>query len=93
MQEILVAEINHVFEKIQVATLKVYSHLEVGDSVRIGGPKTSFYQLISSMEKDRNKIDAADPEEDVAIKVDEPVKKGDLIFKIIQDEDSNPNQA
>jgi CxxC motif-containing protein len=51
----------------------------VGDTVKIAGHGAEVVQTISSMQIDKAAIEKAKKGDDVAIKVDQPVKAGDEV--------------
>ena len=55
-------------------------------SILILGHSTDLTQPVRSMEINHQKIHAAGPGMEVALKVDEPVRKGDLVYKVVQPE-------
>jgi putative protease len=59
--------------------------LDVGDKIHILGHTTDFVQNVTSMEIEHKKVTSVGPRDDVALKVIEPVRNGDEIFKIIQE--------
>lgn len=83
MEEKIVGFVKHVFKRISVAVLEVSDNFEIGDNLRFTSKKEGFYQIASSMEVNHQKVNIARKGDDVAIKVDQPVKKGNLVFKVI----------
>jgi len=57
---------------------------EIGDHLRFTSKNEGFSQIASSMEVNHQKVNIARKGDDVAIKVDRPVKKRDLVFKVMQ---------
>ncbi len=74
-----VGKVTHYFDKIGVAVLKLSAKLAVGDVVKFSGRGNEFTQAISSMQVNHNPVAAAKPKDDVAVKVDMPVKEGDVV--------------
>jgi len=56
----------------------------MGDKVHFLGHTTDFEQNATSMEIEHKKVTAVGPGDEVALKVIEPVRKGDEIYKIIE---------
>ena len=79
-----IGQITHFYNRISVAVLDLTDNLELGDKVRILGHTTDFIQNITSMEIDHKKVTAVGPGDEVALKVIEPVRKGDTIYKVNQ---------
>lgn len=82
--ETKIGQITHFYNRISVAVLSLTDELEVGDRIHILGHTTDFIQNVSSMEIEHKKVFSVVPGDDVALKVTEPVRKGDLIHKIIE---------
>ena len=80
-----IGEITHYFSGIGVAVLQLNDELRVGDGVHILGHTTDFVQEIESMEIEHQKVDAVGPGSDVALKVNQKVRSGDAIYKIIEE--------
>lgn len=85
MMERHIGHITHFYNRISVAVLSLTDLLELGDAIHILGHTTDFYQNVSSMEIEHKKVFSVGPGDEVAIKVIEPVRRGDAIYKIIED--------
>lgn len=81
-----IGEIIHYFNKIGVAVLDLRDDLSVGDQIHVIGHTTDLIQTVESMEIDREKVDAAGPGDDVALKVEARVREGDELFLVTGDE-------
>jgi putative protease len=77
-----IGHITHFFNGIGVAVLSLTETLELGDKIHILGHTTDFIQTVTSMEIDHKKVTSVGSGDDVAMKVDEPVRNGDAIYKI-----------
>ena len=82
--ETKIGYITHFYNRISVAVLSLTDTLELGDRVHIFGHSTDFEQNITSMEIEHQKVTSVGPEDEVALKVIEPVRKGDVIYKILE---------
>ena len=82
--ETKIGYITHFYNRISVAVLSLTDTLELGDKVHIFGHSTDFEQNITSMEIEHQKVKSVGPEDEVALKVIEPVRKGDVIYKILE---------
>ncbi len=80
-----IGHITHFYNRISVGVLDLTDKLELGDKVHILGHTTDFIQNVESMEIEHNKVTSVRPGDEVALKLIEPVRKGDEIFKIIGD--------
>jgi translation elongation factor EF-1alpha len=78
----LVGKITHYFSKIGVAVIKVEGKINIGDRISIEGSTTNFEQEVGSMQIDRKDIRAASKGDDIGMKVKEPVREGDMIYKL-----------
>lgn len=77
-----IGHVIHYFNNIEVAVLYLSEELKVGDKVHFLGHTTDFMQTVSSMEVMHKKIQVAKPDEEVALKVDEPVRGNDAVYKL-----------
>ncbi len=76
-----VGKVTHFFDKIGVAVIKLEAALKVGDKIKFEG-HSSFEQVVDSMQVDREPIEEAEDGQEVGMKVAQPVKAGDLVFKV-----------
>jgi len=83
--EIRVGKVTHYFDHIGVAVLNLTEELKVGDNIHIHGHLTDFNQRVGSMEIEHQKLESAGPGKEIALKVLEPVKEGDIIYKVKED--------
>lgn len=84
--EIRVGQVTHFYNQISVAVLKLTGELKVGDKILILGRNTDLTQVITSMEIEHRKVQTVGPGMDVALKVAEPVRNGDVIYKVAESE-------
>jgi translation elongation factor EF-1alpha len=77
-----VGTVNHYFNRIGVAVLGLTGELQVGDRIHILGHTTDFEQVITSMEINHKKVEAVKPGDDVALKVRDKVRGGDVVYKV-----------
>ncbi|MBM3205515.1 hypothetical protein FJZ41_01525 [Candidatus Shapirobacteria bacterium] len=82
MADTKVGEIIHFYDKIGVAVVKVLSPIKVGDRLKISGHDKEFEQEVTSMQVEHKSINEAKKGDDVGMKVDQPVKDGDEVYKI-----------
>jgi translation elongation factor EF-1alpha len=83
MMETPIGHITHFYNRINVAVLSLTDTLNLGDQVHILGHTTDFVQDVTSMEIEHEKVSSVGPGDEVALKVNESVRKGDKISKII----------
>lgn len=79
-----IGRVTHYFNRLGVAALELTDELKVGDVIHILGHTTDFTQTVSSMEIEHRKVISVGPGADVALKVEEPVRKGDVVYKVIE---------
>ncbi len=76
-----IGHIAHFFPKIGVAVLDLTSPLAVGDRILIKGPSTDFEQTVESIQIDRNPLQRAEGGQSIGLKVAQPVKERDVVYK------------
>jgi U32 family peptidase len=76
-----IGKVTRFFDKIMVAVIKLEEDLNIGDEITIKGENTDFSQKIESMEINRQKINFAKSEDEIAIKVDKKTKINDILYK------------
>jgi translation initiation factor IF-2 len=78
-----VGEVVHYYDKIGVAVVKLEGDLHKGDKIRFEqGEENKFEQDVESMQNEHNNIDSANAGQEIAIKVNEEVKKGTEVYKV-----------
>jgi len=87
MKEIKIGEVTHYFNKIGVAAIKIISgQLKKGDTIHIKGHTTDFTEKIDSMQIEHQPVEVANAGDEIGIKVDNVVREGDEVFKLIEQE-------
>jgi putative protease len=81
MADFKVGKITHYYDKIGVAVIEVLGTVKVGDKIRIAG-SAEFEQEIGSMQIEHEQIQEAKKGQVIGLKVDQPAKKGDEVFKV-----------
>ena len=76
-----VGRVVHYFGKIKVAVLALETGLKIGDHVHFLGPHTDFDQEVDSMQIDHEVVTEAKKGDEVAIKVDQLVRKSDSAYE------------
>jgi hypothetical protein len=82
--ETRIGHVTHYYNRIGVAVLELTDDLSLGDRILILGHTTDFTQNVDSLEIEHQKVQAASRGMDVALKVKEPVRKGDEIYKVVE---------
>lgn len=83
--EIKIGHVIHYYNQISVAVLYLDNELKHGDTIHFLGHTTDFVQTVTSMEIEHEKIRAV-PSGEVALKVDEPVRGNDGVYKVVESE-------
>jgi len=82
--EVRIGKVNHYYNRISVAVLELSGELQIGDKILILGRTTELTQVVTSMEIEHRKMQMVGPGMDVALKVAEPVRKGDVVYKVVE---------
>lgn len=82
MADYKVGKITHYFDKIGVAVVELEDRLAVGDQIKISGRGNEFTMTVSSMQVEHQQIQEAQKGQTVGLKVDQPVKEGDEVYKV-----------
>jgi putative protease len=82
MNGVYIGEVLHYYNRIGVAVLDIIEPLCVGDMVHILGHTSDHRQQVKSLQIELHAVEVADPGQDVALKVDERVRRGDKVYKI-----------
>ena len=83
--EIEVGRITHYYNHLNVAVLLLAGDLKAGDMIHILGHVTDFTQRVGSMEVEHHTVAWVKPGEDVAIKVTEPVREHDTVYRVVEE--------
>ncbi len=83
-EEMQIGKVSHYFTKIGVAVVEVTDgSIKVGDTIHIKGHTTNFKQKVHSMQIEQDKIDIAEPGQSIGLKVEEPVRAHDVVYKSV----------
>jgi hypothetical protein len=85
MSEKQVARVTHYFTRLGVAVLALTDTLSIGDQIHIYGHSTDLEQLVDSMQIEHKPVLKVGPGDDVALKVIEPVRQGDIVYRLTAD--------
>jgi hypothetical protein len=77
-----IGKITHYFGKIGVAAILLTDELEVGDTIHILGRNTDFKQQVASMQLEHQDIEQAAVGQEIAIKVEQRVRRNDKVYKL-----------
>jgi putative protease len=73
-------QVIHYFDRIGVAVVRLWDRLAVGDWVHFYGNVTNFVQQVTSMQINHQPVEEAFAEDEVAVLVNEKVRKGDWVY-------------
>jgi translation initiation factor IF-2 len=82
-EEVKIGRVTHFFGKIMVAAIELTDgDLSVGDRIHVKGHTSDFTQDIDSMQIERADVPRAEKDQSVGIRVAQPVRVGDDVFKV-----------
>lgn len=85
MEEKLIGKITHYFTNIGVGVIEItQGDLKVGDKIHIKGATSDFEQAVDSMQVEHENIEKAKKGDAIGLKVDQQVREGDQVFKIVE---------
>ena len=70
------------FAHPSVAMLELTAPLKIGETVYFKGHTTDFQQVVESMQVDRQPVNEVQPGQSVGLKVQQRVRKHDLVCKL-----------
>ncbi len=80
----LVGRVEHFYDKIGVAAIRLSAPLAVGDIIEIGDEEEAIRQKVESMQIERNNITEAQAGDFVGIKLKYKVYSGKDVYKIVK---------
>lgn len=83
-EEKQIGKITHYFGKIGVAVLELSDELKVGDTIHVVGGDRDFTQTVGSMQIEHQNVEKASSGEAIGLKIDQPVKEGDVVYKVTE---------
>jgi len=84
--DIRIGKVTHYYSHLGVAVLELDQPLQLGDTVLFLGHTSELIQEVTSLEVNHHKIQVARPGQEVAIKVMDTVRAGDLVYKVVETE-------
>jgi len=80
-----VGVVTHYFDRIGVAVIDLYGDLAVGDWVAFAkGEELLFEQEVTSMQIEHQAVSSAQEGDNIALQVNQKVKKGVDVYKSVQ---------
>lgn len=81
--DIQIGKVTHYYDKIGVAVIEVTNQpLKIGDTVKVSGHDNEFTQKITSLQVEHDQVSEVGVGESCGMKVDEPVKAGDVLYLV-----------
>jgi hypothetical protein len=81
-----IGRVTHYYNHLRVAVLKLTEPLQVGDLIHVLGHSTDFMQKVTSLQIDYHNVVGVNPGDDVALRVIEPVREHDVIYRVPAEE-------
>ena len=78
-----IGNVTHYFAKISVAVVELKDTLRAGDRILIQGDTSDFEQTVESMQIEHKNIESAGARQSIGLKVDQRVREGDKVYKIL----------
>jgi hypothetical protein len=72
--------VDHFFDKISVAAIKLKAPLKVGDAIHFKGHTTDFVQTVGSIQIEHEQFEKAKKGDDIGIKVRDKVRQHDKVL-------------
>lgn len=82
MADTQIGKVTHYYDKINVAVVDLTGNLKIGDTIKIVGHGSEFTQSVNSMQIEHEKLEEAHKDQEIGLQMDQPVKEGDVIFKV-----------
>ncbi|MBN1505128.1 MAG: translation elongation factor-like protein [Candidatus Eisenbacteria bacterium] len=83
MTEEKVGFVEHYFDKLGVAAIRLTGPLKVGDKIHIKGHTTDVEQSIDSIQIEHASVPSADNGADIGVKVKDKVRQHDEVFRVV----------
>jgi hypothetical protein len=84
--EIQIVKVMHYYDHMNMAVLLLTDSLLAGDQIHVVGMITDFMQPLAFMEIDHTSVLWAEAGDNVTITVNQPVQKGDVVNRVIDEE-------
>lgn len=84
--DIRIGKVTHYYSHLGVAVLELDQPLQLGDTVLFLGHTSELVQEVTSLEINHHKVQTAVPGQEIAIKVIDQVRAGDLVYKVVETE-------
>ena len=86
MEEKEIGYVSNYFKKLSVASVEITcGGVSVGDTLHFKGHTTDFELVVSSMQIEHESVTEVKQGDSIGLKVSEKVRKGDKVYKIIEE--------
>lgn len=82
MNGVCIGEVTHYYNRIGVAVLSLVEPIHIGDMVHFWGHTSDFQQRVVSLQIEHQAVQEAEPGQDVALRVDQRVRRNDKVYRI-----------
>ena len=76
-----IGKIIHYYDKIGVGVVRLEKGLKVGDTIQVKGKVSDFEQAVESMQLEHESVGSGERGQEVALKLNERAKEGDIIYR------------
>jgi len=84
--EVKIGVVSHYFNQIQVAAIDLTDgDLNQGDTIHVLGKTSDFTQKVDSMQIEHEPVDRAVKGDSVGVKMAEPVRVHDEVYKVVEE--------
>lgn len=80
-----IGTVTHFYTRLCVAVLELEHDLRLGDTIHFLGRHTDFRQKVESIQLDHEPIAEARPGQEVAVKVNWRVRRGDRLYRLVEE--------
>lgn len=77
-----VGSVNHYYDKLGVAIIKLTKSVKLGDTLRFGDEEKGFKQEVSSMQLNHEPISSAKKGEEIGVKVEKKTREGTPVYSV-----------
>ena len=85
-----IGKVINYYNKVEVAEIKIWDNLRIGDELMIQGPTTgSVRHVIDSMEINNNKTDFVHKGQNVGVRIPYKLRKNDFVYKLTKRVEGN----
>jgi putative protease len=82
MEEAYIGTVTHYFARPMVCAIKLEDELRTGDLIAFRGHTTDLQQQVISIQIEHLQVETARKGQEVGVKVDDRVRKGDKVYRL-----------